>query len=870
MADFFADFLRISAGMSLLSLLILLGTPFLKKRYTARWRYWVWPVITVRLLVLVRIPAIQLPDFSAIFGESMSVPVWVQPPEQGQNGSGYPENGADQIIAPVSRPQDSPAQNAAVRPSANQQGESSQGQEAFWQNFRERLRAFPWTKAGIVLWILGAAVTLIFYGASYFHMRRVFKRYTRPIQSAACWESWEKIRRQMGYRGPLRLMRCQTVSSPVVCGIRSPVLLLPQEDYPAPVLEMIFRHELVHVMRRDLWYKLLLLVVLVVHWFNPVIHWMVRAANRDLEISCDERVIARQTGEFRAQYSEAIFGVLRQSVGQRFLFSTSFCDEKKTLMQRFSAIFDTQRKRRGVLLMSFIFVACLLTGSLAGCQTDPVQSGGQIEETPPTSGEQLDLEQGAFEQMRRTASLYESYCNGSERTQGQEQNYLTSLGFGYLLEDGQLKVSEHQDYSVKAADLAQMDQFFFCQVWAGWNDADQQEIYHYSTDYRTTGEAFFTLEQTSARQLENGDIVVDYKRETDKATLWPVRYVFRPQQAKTIPDSLKKDFSAGDTVYKILSVENLRSQPPQSQVIEIANAEQLLDAAKRINEGGWLNQNDTYRLTADIDLAGVDFIPMGMNERYLSHWDDDDARDPSLRGFNGVFDGQGHTISHLHLDASQLEYLGDPNYVLNGVGLFANIGPGGRVKNLKLEDCTVTSPVEYGSEWGAAGLLAAQCSGLVENVSVQGTVEGSYSVGGLAGRMGGSAYNCSADVTARGFSEVGAFAGDASYAVLQNCTATGQVVSLPVREVSPGDAIPISFGGFIGFSVQGTVLDCDVSVYVSTTVATNWVGAFGGYVQSFQAKNCTYDRKKAGNWEVVDVIYQTTSDYPEELDIRGR
>lgn len=80
MADFFADFLRISAGMSLLSLLILLGTPFLKKRYTARWRYWVWLVIAVRLLVLVRIPAIQLPDFSAIFGESMSVPVWVQPP----------------------------------------------------------------------------------------------------------------------------------------------------------------------------------------------------------------------------------------------------------------------------------------------------------------------------------------------------------------------------------------------------------------------------------------------------------------------------------------------------------------------------------------------------------------------------------------------------------------------------------------------------------------------------------------------------------------------------------------------------------------------------------------------------------------------
>lgn len=869
MAGLFADLLRISAGMSLLSLLILLGTPFLKKRYTARWRYWVWLVIAVRLLVPVSLPDIQLPDFGAVIGESLSFPALVQQPEQ--DGSGYPEDGAGQMMAPVSRPQTPPSLDASVRPFEERQEELPQEQAAVWQSFRAKLRAFPWRKAGMALWTLGAAVTLIIHGAAYFQMRRVLKLHTRPVQSAACRESWEKIRRQMGYRGPLRLMRCQTVSSPVVCGIRSPVLLLPQEEYPAPVLEMIFRHELVHVMRRDLWYKLLLLAVSTVHWFNPVVHWMVRAANRDLEISCDERVIARQSSEFRAQYSEAIFGVLRQSVGRRFLFSTSFCDEKKTLMQRFAAIFDTNRKRRGVLLMSFILSLCLLTGSLAGCQADPVQpSEAQPGETVPSSGEEPHLEGSAFEQMRRTASLYESYCGGSERGEEIKPEYLTNLGFGYLLEDGQLTVSESRDYPVPAAALAQIDQFFFCQTWAGWNDADQQQIYHYSTDYRTTGDRFFTLEQTGARQLENGDIAVEYKRETDKAALWPVRYVFRPQQVETVPDWLKKDFSAGDTVYKILSVENLRSQPPQPQVIEISNAEQLLEAAKRINEGGWLNQNDTYLLTADIDLTGVDFIPMGMNERYLSHWDDEDARDPSLRGFNGLFDGQGHTISHLRLDAARLEYLGDPDYVLNGVGLFSNIGRDGRVVNLKLEDCTVLSPVGYSSEWGAAGLLAAQCSGQVENVSVQGTVEGSYSVGGLAGNLGGSAQDCSADVTVRGYNSVGGFAGESSYALMKNCTATGQVVSLPADGASPDSAPPTSIGGFTGFSVGGIALDCDVSVYVSTRANSNWVGAFGGYVQSFQAENCTYDRKKAGNWEVVDVIYQTTSDYPEELDIRER
>ncbi|MCI9406469.1 MAG: M56 family metallopeptidase [Oscillospiraceae bacterium] len=870
MVDFFASFLRITAGMSLLSLLILLSTPLLKKRYTARWRCWVWLVIAVRLLIPIQLPAVQLSDFGGFLGESLSFPAAVRQPGPVLDVPSRPQSNAVQAPALISQTEAFPGQNTAARPSSDREEKQPEEKTVFWQDWREKLQTFPWMKAGMILWIFGAAGTLVIHGAAYFHMRRVLKAHARPIQNLACRESWEKVRRQAGYHGPLRLMRCQAVASPVVCGPWPPVLLLPQEDYPTTVLEMIFRHELVHVMRRDLWYKLLLLAVLVVHWFNPVVHWMVQAANRDLEISCDERVIARQSSEFRAQYSEAIFGVLRQSVGKRFLFSTSFCDEKKTLMQRFSAIFDTNRKRHGVLLMSFVFVACLLTGSLAGCQTNLAPTGGESAEKVPSSAEALYLEPGAFEQMHRTASLYESYCNGSERVQGQEQNYLTSFGFGYLLEDGQLEESEHQDYSVEASALAQIDQFFLDGAWEDWNAQDTQDIYHFSTDYQITGEAFFTLEQTDVRQLENGDIAVNYQRKTDKAVLRPVCYTFRPQQVKTVPDSLKSAFSVGDTVYQIVSITNLEVQPPQSQVIEIANAEQLLEAAKRINEGGWMNQEDTYILTADIDLTGVDFIPMGMNERYLSHWDDDDARDPSRRGFNGVFDGQGHTISHLRLDAAQLEYLGDPHYVLNGVGLFANIGANGVVKNLKLEDCTVTSPLDYNAQLGATGLLAAQCSGQVQNVSVQGTVEGAYSVGGLAGDMGGSAYNCSADVTARGFSEVGAFAGDASYAVLQNCTATGQVVSLPVRGVSPGDATPISFGGFIGFSVRGTVLDCDVSVYVSTTVVTNWVGAFGGYVQSFLAKNCTYDRKKAGNWEAVDVIYQTTTDYPEELDIQGR
>ena len=87
------------------------------------------------------------------------------------------------------------------------------------------------------------------------------------------------------------------------------------------------------------------------------------------------------------------------------------------------------------------------------------------------------------------------------------------------------------------------------------------------------------------------------------------------------------------------------------------------------------------------------------------------------------------------------------------------------------------------------------------------------------------------------------------------------------RDAAAYDGLPTAIGGFIGFSVQGTVIDCESSVYISTMVSSNWVGAFAGYVQSFQAENCIYDEQKAPRWEVVDVVYNTSPG--DRQDIRA-
>lgn len=56
---------------------------------------------------------------------------------------------------------------------------------------------------------------------------------------------------------------------------------------------------------------------------------MVRAADRDLEISCDERVTRQKGKAFRIQYSEAIFEVLQQGLDGAFFLPLVFAMRKK-------------------------------------------------------------------------------------------------------------------------------------------------------------------------------------------------------------------------------------------------------------------------------------------------------------------------------------------------------------------------------------------------------------------------------------------------------------------------------------------------------------------------------------------------------------
>lgn len=96
------------------------------------------------------------------------------------------------------------------------------------------------------------------------------------------------------------------LQSPVLAGLKNTSLYLPDASYSEKELELIFAHELCHYQRKDLWYKMLLLTVNTLYWFNPFLYFMTKEAEKDVEYLCDSQVISNRSQADCAIYNRLL------------------------------------------------------------------------------------------------------------------------------------------------------------------------------------------------------------------------------------------------------------------------------------------------------------------------------------------------------------------------------------------------------------------------------------------------------------------------------------------------------------------------------------------------------------------------------------
>lgn len=420
MAGFFLDALTVSAAAGFLALAVLAARPMLRRRYTARLRCAVWWVLAIWLCIPLKftLPAapVQLVVPQAVAHQTVQLPLpraeeaasaaesGVQPetdalPVQGQQADATavqpaqvqpaaPAQASDAAQAPgmpaAAPPQTDPASETPGAPMGSGAQEEPQGQDRGYAgsnaasqvpNVSEAagtdLRLSP-AQILVIGWAVTAVVILSVRLGGYCIWRRKMDRWNAPIADRKVLACADRARRAAGCRQKPPLVSNPKAACPMVVGLLRPSVLMPEGLQADAQTAMMLVHEYTHLARRDIGLKFCLVLASSLHWFNPAVWLMVRAAGQDIELACDEQVLRGRPDGWRDAYSRAL---LAGACAPRVLLATHFAAGKKRMMQRLAAVFERTNKKRGALVFTALVLIAALGVSMVACTVTPLIPG---------------------------------------------------------------------------------------------------------------------------------------------------------------------------------------------------------------------------------------------------------------------------------------------------------------------------------------------------------------------------------------------------------------------------------------------------------------------------------------------------------------
>ena len=353
----FGWLLAASWQASVLALLVLALQTLLRGRLNPRWRYALWLLVVLRL-VLPALPesALSLFQFAPTPAPALLRPV------------------TEPLFTPIA-----PTSPAVAAPSSEP--------------------ARPLTVYSLLAlgWLAGA---LVLFGLTWEANRRFARQVARSpeITDPLLLDLFLAAKAELGVRRSIRLVESRQVQSPAIMGLFSPTLLLPagvRDRFDATELRLIFLHELAHLKRGDVIVQGLIALLQILHWFNPVLWYAFRRMRLDREPATDALVLS-QAGEGEKERYGLMLIKLLENFNQRHSLPTlvGILEDKDQFKRRFSLIARFTRgaygwSLLGVLLIGILAVACLTKSKSTTSPNDTKASSKTGSEQAKLNGEQL-------------------------------------------------------------------------------------------------------------------------------------------------------------------------------------------------------------------------------------------------------------------------------------------------------------------------------------------------------------------------------------------------------------------------------------------------------------------------------------------------
>lgn len=328
---------------------------FAKGKYSSKWKYYMWLAVMIFLL---------LP-----FQSSSKSPVKLQINRTEQQ---------EVQTAEKDSPETQKDQEALL---------SAKMEDSIIEISSPRISLYSLLKVGAVIWLVGVVFFGVVRGMKYYFSLHSMMRWSYPTDDDRLLELYFYICRKKHIKNPPRLLVCEGLSSPMLAGLRNTGLYVPVETYGTEEMEFILSHELSHYIRKDLWYKMLMIVVTTIYWFNPALYWMQKEAEKDIENLCDGKMAANYSIQERRRYGELLLKIAAAQNHVPYL-SVSLSDSKQVFKDRILYMMNLKSLKEKLFPAVFLTVVMAASQVLVGISIAdiPVSAENLVDFQPEIKG----------------------------------------------------------------------------------------------------------------------------------------------------------------------------------------------------------------------------------------------------------------------------------------------------------------------------------------------------------------------------------------------------------------------------------------------------------------------------------------------------
>ncbi|WP_422446202.1 M56 family metallopeptidase [Thermoanaerobacterium sp. DL9XJH110] len=288
MEEIFNTVLTTSFHASIVGLVIVLVKRILKNKINPGWHYLIWAVLILKLLI-----PFAPPSPASIFN-AVSVAT--------QNVDFAGPYIKDHREPPAITGKGKLPNNAAVNKTININA-------GFFEKAK-RLAAYIW----ISVFVLSTAFVI--------YTNFAFRGKLKKRKKAApewIYKILEKCKQKMGVKSEIEIIVQDIINTPSLFGIFKPTLMISPAvlNLKKENMSYIILHELAHLKRRDIMANYLLLLLQMMHWFNPLIWWLFKIIRQDMEMAADETVLVLLESSERKEYGRTLISVLESFKAQK-------------------------------------------------------------------------------------------------------------------------------------------------------------------------------------------------------------------------------------------------------------------------------------------------------------------------------------------------------------------------------------------------------------------------------------------------------------------------------------------------------------------------------------------------------------------------